>query len=661
MARPAQAFAWWSADQGALPDALGWTATGTGTPTLRDDGVRITVASHAYLYARALLDTDRAPRPGDDLVLQAAIQGTNQAPGWGTGSPIVGLILSDGARQIGALISADMLAFVNPVTGALLAQAEDGYPWTTRTVLRLEKTGSESWSAWSEGRKLLEVPYLVGPALSTTGVATGSFGFVDSAGTGTALFDQVELGLNVAAPEPFLVFQLMQSLPVRLLQVWNERHRGLLRGIIGAAADVWRVPLHQQRGRSAADLPIEVFVADGYQDPATVKPAWTVTDPGKLSLVRRRLHVEDDAGSFRLTAELSTTPLAPTDAHWQIRVQGLHVQEGYTPDGDGALGPVLRIANQDGDVYAVLGEVEGGVGWYLTTLPAGTPAPIGQAGWLVDYRQPHDVELHVLGHEVVLLLVNGRVVDRVPYSAIGSTGDIVIELLVATSTDVVFEVERIDARVSCADTRARPSFVRRLVERLIPVGGCERNDELQVWKDHRPEMLAMRGTELGILFELRRLCCSEDCYVLATSTPAAWVLGVSWPDIGPVILDADGTLLKTIVEFSWGPPGLSLDETVAWITGHLLPLSTPASTFTLALITQITGSPATPSPGVKRFPVVTTRHFDIGDIVTLRDGTDPTITEDAVILALSADTIDVATPTLIFGDGDFVRKVLATT
>lgn len=662
MPRPELAFAWWTAESGAYPGDEGWSAVAWGgtNDVLTDDGLRIEVMGGSYAITRNPIPSDRAPRLSADLYIQAAIQGESQTPGWASGAPIFGLYLSDGVRAAAAVFG-DTVALVDPATGDILAESTESYPWLSREVVRLVKTGTSSWAVWANGRRLLEAPYRVAPELATVGIAEGRWGAFDPTGEGAAVFDQVELGLDCAVPEPFVVHQLMQSLPVALTERWNARHRGLLRSIVGTLADVWRLPEIHQRDRTAADLPIEVFRATGYRDPATVNPAWTLTEAGKLTLVRRRLHVEDDAGAFALTATFSSSPPAPPEAHRQIRLRGFQVV-ACTPTPDDIYGPTLRVADADVEVYAVLGVVEGGVGWYLAAAP-GT-APLGEAGWLVDPRQPHDVELHLLGQDYVLLVVGGRIVDRIPTTDLPTTvTPFVAEVVHYASgdVDVIWEADEVAASTSCADLHARPSFVRRLVERLIPVGGCERNDELQVVKDHRPGVLAMRGTRLGILVELRRLCCSEDCYLIEDSDPAAWILGGSWPDIGPVILDASGTLLKTIVEFSWGPPGLSLDETVAFIAAHLVPLSTPASRFTIALIALITGTPTSPSAGVIRLPVPTSRHFAAGDAVTLRSAADPSVTEDVEVVDTGTATIDVTEPALPFGDGDFVRKVLATT
>lgn len=656
-------FTWWSADDGVLPNADGWTSTGTAAVTLQDDGVKVTVTAASFFYAARLNPADRGPREGFELALQAAVQGLSQTPGWPSGAPIVGLVLSDGSRQLGALLG-DTVALVDPDTGDVIAETTEPFPWLSREVVRLVKTRTESWSVWSGGRQLLEVPYLMAPELGTRGVAQGRIGFFDPSGTGAAVFDQIELSMGAAPPEPFFVHQLLQSFPVRMLDTWNARHRALLRSIVGLMADVWAVPLGMQRARSAADLPIVTFRADGLRDPATIQPSWTITSPEKLTLVRQRLHVEDVGGGFHLAAELSTDPVPPEDAHFQIRVEGFRVLSAATGIAD-LLGPVLHIVNGERDLFAALGAVDGGFGWLFPDGVGGFAyTPLGQAGWLVDPAQPHDLELHLFGRAFAMLVVDGRVVDRIPYDLLGGpTPGLLVELynLADASIDVVWEAERVIAEVSCHDNRARPAFVRRLIEKLLPVGGCERNDEMQVWKNHRPGVLAMRGTRIGILLELRRLCCSEDCYVLEDSAPAAWILGGSWPDITPVILDASGTMLKTFVEFSWGPPGLGLDDTVDFIARHLVPLSTPASTFIIALIAKIAGAPTEPSPGVTRYPVLVSRHFQVGDLVELRDTDDPPYVEAAEVVAVTSTTIDLTTPGVAFGAGDFIRKRLATT
>jgi len=95
---------------------------------------------------------------------------------------------------------------------------------------------------------------------------------------------------------------------------------------------------------------------------------------------------------------------------------------------------------------------------------------------------------------------------------------------------------------------------------LIFPGGNERNDELRSWMDRRFGVHQLRGTGQGILTELKRICATEDVFLITDTVPTEWILDITFPDVTPIWLDLSGTLKKIYVEFAWICPNFTLGE-----------------------------------------------------------------------------------------------------
>jgi hypothetical protein len=652
----------WAADGEVLPTADGWTTFGTGTQTLTDDGVRISASAASYGYTRRIDHHDTGTRITDSLYLQAQVRGVSQSPDWGGGdTPTIGLAVSDGDRQL-ALVIGDHLALVDVGTGQILLESSDGFPWLQPVTVRLQKIGTVAWEVWVGGRKVLEVPYQWAPQISPPERAKVSIGLLDPAGTGVVVLDQLEVSANIPLPEGYLAEQYAATFPTVVRDVWNSVHRAFIRTAVSAAAWAWSVATEFARDRTAGRVVVENYEATGLRDPQTQPDPWTVTDPGEFDLVRDRMQLVSPGSGNGILKDLSTDPSPPPDSQWSLKAEGLIVRS-YTADAFDHVGPALRVVNNARELIAVLWFDGTSARWSLTDSVDGPVVELGEPGWIVDPEQPHDVEVRLFGAAYAVLIVDGRVVNRVPAGELpAASTDALVELRTATGTGVMCEMEldRLVGDVRCADNRPRATFARALQERLLPVGGCERNDELETWRECLQGTLAARGTGLGILLEMRRLCCSEDCFLIEEGVPLSWVVGLSFPGITPVVIQGMGDVKEIYVEFSWGPPAFGLQAVADWIAYHLVPMSTPAVTFHICLITKITGSPSTPSAGVRRFPVITAKHFAVGDTVTIRDGATPTTHDDVEVVAVGTDTIDVTVPPRVYGSNDFIRKEIRT-
>jgi len=530
--------------------------------------------------------------------------------------------------------------------------------------VRLQKIGTVSWEVWCNGRKLLEIPYQWAPQVTPASRAETTVGLLDPTGTGVVVVDLIEASVNLPLTEVYLAEQYASSFPVVVRDAWNSTHRALVRTLIGLAAQSWRVASEFLRERTAARILVERHEASGERDPQTQSDPWeVVVDPAGFSLVRQRMRIVSAGPGNGLQKELRLTPVPPPDSQQALRVEGLVVRS-YALGLYEHIGPCLRLVTDAVEIIAVLWTDGTSARWSLVEA-IGTPVvELGEPGWIVDPFQPHTVEVRVLGEGFGVLIVDGRIVNRLPVTELGAAAtDPIAQLVtpIACGVESDFEADRIMVEIRCADNRPRPTFVRALQERVLPVGGCERNDELETWRECLQETLAARGTELGILLELRRFCCSEDCFLIEEDAPLSWVVGLSFPGITPVVILGLGDVKDIYVEFTWGPPAFGLQAAADWIAYHLVPMSTPAITFHVCLIAKITGSPSTPSAGVSRYPVISARHFEVGDLVSVRDGAVPTDREEVEVVAVGTATIDVVSPVGTYGADDFIRKEIRTT
>lgn len=671
---------WWSADSEALPETTGWTADGTATVTLHADHVQVETSTDTYTWMRLLNAGDRAgrSRSTDDVAVQFRFRARTLTSSWP--GPAVGVRVHDGEREI-ILAVGNVLAFLDPGSGAVLVESTTALGWERWIRVRLEKRGSAAWVASVDGQEVLEAPYLIAPALAAPEAGRVEIGVLDPAPAIDVDLDAFEVGLNVLPPAQWVVDRAVTFLPVAVQRALNGRWRALLRAVVGTATNAW--PALQQLGerRTAGRKGVESYTATGLLDPTTQRDPWTADEPTGLNRVRQRLQLAaDSSATINLYRDFENAAYLPDDAELVVRARNLLVRPGWTADGYDHLGPYLFLSDGTSAVWALLMELgPDSYGWILSDGGfLGASSVLGQPAWRVDPRQPHDVEVRIFGDQYAALLVDGQIVNRVAYGELAADTSTRGEIGVGNGCAAVLEFDAVTTATACADMTPRPEFARWALTRLLPTGGCERNDEMAAWLHHltgaraqvRPTLagltervlgnLALRGTKTGIVLELQRICCSMDCYLVTRESRVAWFVGVSFPTYTPIFVGASGRVLHHWVEFSWGPPGVSLADFVEWVARYLLPLGTGASRYWLALITKITGASSSPSSGVTRYPVTSVKHFTVGDTVHLRDSAAIDY-EATTIVAIGASTIDVSTPTGTYGAGDFLRLIVYPT
>ena len=665
---------WWHSDQEVVPSATAhspWTHTGTGLPVLVSEptGVRMvdTDVAAVETYTHQLIDADSprtAPRADDDVWFQITITGTSATPGWASGASPIGFWIDDGHRALAVSVG-DSLRFVDPYTGAIIATALNPFPWLTTQTLYFWKSAADRWMLWVDGKLMLTAAYA--SALPSPGSpATAGFGSMSVPGVSSAVYEGVEVGVNRAIPPQWKVDRTTLAMPAPMQARWTTAARAAMRTTLGMIEAPLRMIEDALFTLTAARLDAYRFGLTGEVLPSAELPAWADLTPGNLSIVRERLRLSHDG--LTVTGARAVYPAGGFSTEGEYTARAEFTVRAFTVDAQGRVGPHIQIFNGDRVITAQLLQVAAKQWvWRLTNgALAGAVVLIG-AAIPTDILQRVRVEVQVLGRSWVLLLLNDVIVDRVPYQSFPASGITARTQIACQGQAVplgpicVVDVENAFAVRRLTDLGRRPAFLQNAVERLIFVGGCERNDELDTWMRHHQQVEGFRGTTQGITIEMRRLSCNEDTDVVAEVDYGDWYLEVSYPEVTPIWLEFNGTLTHVFVEFGYGAINFTPQQLADLAAQYLVPTSVVELAYSICYAVRTTGISIVPAPGTTRFPVVTTAGFAVGDAVTIRNPAN-TVQEDHAITALIGLThIETDETSVPFAANSRIRKVLATT
>lgn len=648
-----------------LPEARGWEKRGGGSVVVSGTDYLLTDASGTdrLVYFRPLAPTDTRssrPRTADRVELQIPLQGVSFTA-WGSVSP-VGFVLDDGSAALAVSVGT-ALCFVNPSTGALIRTIVPSWGWNRRSVFRFVKDGTARWMLWADGRLLAEVPYGIAAASPGRPSATGFrvpggpvawWGSLSTAASAVIRVGYVEMGLNVPLPPQWKIDRLRDTMPIAAVNRWTDLSTALARATVGLFERITATLDDAGPSQGPARYVQEEATFSGAVLPSAEDPAWSLVG-GSFSLVRERVRVTH-AGLAKAAIRYAFTG---TDSAPVRRVRATLTIRSTTPDGFTRLGPYLQMSDGTKEITAQIG-LFSGAGDYAWTLSSSvtTGAPIAAVGnpWRVDPFASHVVELWSNG-VAVLLILDGRIVERALYSSFPASANNRAEVGADIGPVCVFDVEQGKATRETADLSRRPLFLQRAIEALIPIGGCEHNDELNEWVRRAPEVMTLRGSDRGILLELRRLTCSYLPVLQKTTAPGSWYLERSYPEVTPIWLEYEGEVVDAFAE-SPKPANMTLSQFAEWVITYLLPMSTRDLEYRICLAAILTGPSSVPGAGLTRLPVPTTDGFSVGDAVEVRNAA-ATVIEETTIEALpSATAIDVSTVTPKIA-GDTIRKILA--
>ncbi len=670
---------WFHADDGLLPTDTRqpWTRTGTGGLVVLDDALRITSVSAAHYFWSPLGPQDvrsTGPRATDRVTLQWRVRGEVAVPGaWASQtSPIVAGI-DDGARAIGVSIGT-RLQWVDPYLGTALGVIAEGFPWTRDQTFRLTKDRGARFLLEVDGRTVASIPFGACPTRPGSVAEPPQFlwGHLDSSGTATTFWRFVEGGLNEALVPQWIGDRLRDTAPRLIQRAWNARSRALFRsvaslwqGVIEAMEEVQTLPL------AARDTIAELTV-DGERDPATV--GWTMLDgPGVgYALVRERVRMGTPGGPVRMQAGFAAVDdLVRPDVEARIRARFTLRAHDLTGDASGRVGPFLEVENTHRRIRADLlrgtGAHAARFGWVLTERTGGDAAdPVTQRGqwhWFVDPYQTHEVEIQVLGRNVVVLLVDEQVVDVAHYGdwtdSQGLASSVAATAGVWGSVDfnAVADLEDVVASLRYTDLSRRPWFAQRIAERAVFAGGCERNDLLDTLLRNRLGLWRGRGTLKGLTLEVQRLSCSRRSTIETRSKPAGWYLDVTRPPGDVVYLDAVSVLTTLEIELHFRSTTFTLARFATLVAQYLAPVSLVELGTEVHAKALLTGTTLT-GGGQTTVPVDDSGIFTVGDDVELRDVTTNAREQATVLAVTDTTTVVISELTGTFALNDVLRKRL---
>jgi hypothetical protein len=357
---------------------------------------------------------------------------------------------------------------------------------------------------------------------------------------------------------------------------------------------------------------------------------------------------------------------AEPDAEYRVATT-FTVIEPVVVGSFGRVGPMLVVG--DG-VFRVAAElVELAPEQYVWAITAGNFASlVGLSGmvWHVNPFVPHRVELQMLGRPPsqnprVLLLVDGQVVQDIPYSALLFPDATPRCSIIRNAPLATFDTEFAEAEIRFADLGSRSIFQQKVSERLVFSAGCERNDHLETLLQARFGLHRIRGTTTGILLEIRRLSCDPRSTITQRDDEAQWYLEVTYPELTPIFLEALGTLSDFVVEFYDNSPTFTPEALAELAATYLVPISVLEMQWSIAVAAELTG-PTVTFPTEVTFTVDAVGSFSIGDTVELRNAA-ATLFETTTIIDIDEGTLTITTEVLSnsFVAGDVVRKTLATT
>jgi len=691
---------WTSADTGVLPSAYDdpWTVVGAAL-TIADDEYVVLDANPAAELSRwrPLHPHDgpsTLPRSTEYVWAQAKLR-VASADAWAPQSvaSVCGFALSDGNRILGVSVGNGNVWLIDPQpgiasTGVVLYDV-GSFATTLSLDIMLVKHGAERWELIVNGKSVASIPYLLAPPDTAPLSPGGSFrwGSLSPGHVSTSYWAWFEDSLNIALPVQARLTRNRLSLPIALQARWNALSEAFHRATNGLFAHANHLLDGAATQLEVGRLPaVPKFTFLGDEDPTLLDPVWLKLTPANVTTDRERQLLDGITSAIvglRATFPqfLANAVHIPVDSDMEWRVGATWRVDEYTPDAHGRVGPYVQMHNGDRIVTAQLVEIDSatpdlGRAWRLTdsaivgalTLATKALSETDDTAWRVNVERAHSVELQVLGHDVVLLIVDGRIVDHTDYGAFADVTAAEAATIacngdgVTAGADTTAYVWDGFAELRCADLTSRDLWRQNALDRTIWIGGCERNDVVDTAKNTTPGVIQGRGTLVGLSVELRRLTCDARSVGTVEHVPGEWFLEVSYPEVTPIYLEVDGNVATTMAEVFAVPPNFTVDTFGAMIARYLLPMSTLGMRYAVALAVETTAPITNPVPTTSQLTVDSTDWFAIGDLVDVRNAAG-TLVETRTVLAVPSGIL-IQIGHIVSADfpaGSVMRKIIAST
>jgi len=665
---------WYHPDEGVAPEASAdpWTKTGAGTVTVSDEWLTLVAAGVVVNWGRYLFPAAASPLKRDRVVVELTFRGSAGYVAAGGREGPWGITIDDGSMAL-ALAIGSKLELVVPSTGALILELSGSFDYLGQHDIRFVKDGSYRWVVYVDEAAVGALPYgLAEASTSTPYILWGMNGV--GADSGTSYWRNVEAGLNIEIPRNWRVRRFQRTLPALIQANWNEAYRAVLRSVVG----IFEASLSAMEEAFAAitggSQNIDRYTASGKIPADEEDPAWTENGPTGLSIVRERIRIDSSANTSGSSIEAPITVSDPAGKAWYAKAT--FTLRSNTLDavaGDSKVGPHVTVANGEKGVAAYLMDMgdlgyDDGVAWVLCEHSFTVAAVVLGMPWRVSGDGPHTVEVLLIKPYYAWLIVDGQVVDRVAYSSLAASADEGAwvgawrynQAPANLNPLCVVDVEDAEAALVLHDDNRRELFLQTLVERLVFVGGCERNVELDQWNRRHHGVQELRGTTRGIILEFWRMTCSQSAAIVTETEYGDWYLEVSYPEVTPIYLESNAEFLNVFVEFPTGSLNFTPQELADLAARYLVPYSTVELTYYVCLATLTTGA-AVVAAGLDQYPVVDSTHFSVGDDVTVHDSTNTTIYNTTVSAIPDSTHVHVPSQATTVASGGTIRKVLATT
>lgn len=594
-------LAWFEAADGDVPTSARqpWALNGSGTASI--DGSDLVLQSgdaNVALFVRAASPTSLSEEVliRDRLDIQAEVQ-------VGSTSAYLAVIgVRDGARGV-LLAIGNNLTLVDTM-GTLARTIRTGHDKSRRHVYRLVKAGTEGFEVHEDGRLLTTLPYTAAPLM--TDLPGFAWGNGPGMSGGTTRWRWVEAGVNLTLTPEWLIRQTIAATePAIQRRIREGIGRHLYRALHGPVADGVEQARRTATAHTSLPITMRLFEGSGSALPGVDNDLSTVGNAANLAVVRERIRVA------------AVSPAAPDGVAgaWGSSLPGLEevrvratitmVQIDLLTHPEGFVGPMVVV--REGWIYGaalVWNNALKSFGWRLVDV--GNEAPLGESVYPVDPYQPHVVELYVWRGHKVMLAVDGDPVESLPVADFEVTGNTSTahrgEVSRASDSDrrSAMDVEDVTISVRMHDLQRRPALLVRAAERLIPFGGCERNDELAAWIRLRHGVHRMRGTTIGIIHELRRISCGAVT-VFDDPIPLSWYLNRTFPPPWPVYLNVADTRRSVQYGITDLASTMTAMDIARWAAFHLLPRSTSEAVFEVGVVQPMDGFTSGPTTSTSTY------------------------------------------------------------
>lgn len=629
--------------EGLIPTAARdpWTTFGSLSSAVGSDSsswwLDITTAGLGFYRRTVTMDVS------DDMEIQALAVRTS-------GSGAFGIAIGDGAALLGLSIGNSLSLFGGSYSRTIVASWDASVPHS----YKLRKDGTRRWVVLVDDREIIAIPYT-----ETAAVTDAARLYFGGLGTCVSRWYLVEAGVNDSVPAQWKVDKMRDTSPPAMAAHYTDTPLpdAINRTILGWFATSDKAMTDYIDARTSGQMVIEQYEGDGSALPGvgnTLSELSGGLGPA-LSVVRQRIRFPVTTTTGRAIGHAWADPPAWGNAHVMVRAKITARSFPILPNG--FCGPYLAVA-EESVIYARL-IYSSSTKAFTWRLSSGS-ADYDVAGEVVDPYQDHTVELHLFVGYGALLIVDGFPRGFVLWADLDANLTHVAAVGTSGSGSRTCEIDVEDIRVtrSSHDLGRRPVLEQRALEANVPIGGWDRNDELETVVRAWYGVHEQRGTHDGIVLELQRLTHGLVSW-FDDVAPRSWYLNRSWPGVTPIYLNSPNVNTTRTYTIGTSCKLLTPLRLAQWAAYNLLPRSIGTRQFQIALRVDTTSAFSAGVASIASDPKVPL-SISVNDLVTLRSpsGTVPVVRRVTAVSATSI-TLSPAPSGTLYTTGSIVLLTLA--